>query len=548
MERCQADIMEKKSNLFEKIKEDLSRAAESLVVPSEIKLEKAPDFAPSHDLACALGFQLSKAARKPPLEAARGVCERLKAAAPAWLESCEAKAPGFVNLRLRRVALESAALQPLVFSSAAGLPASVYLEYCSANPTGPLHFGHPRGAILGDTLARLYRSAGVQVHREYYINDVGGQIEKLAASLEARYKGQPIPEDGYPGEYLEEIARALPETAKNWSREEFAHAGKEAILKLIQKELSQIGVEFDAYYSESTLHEAGRVSGAVEELKEKGFAAEQDGAVLFKAKGLSEEDKERVLMRSNGKPTYFASDLAYHREKFKKNMDCYINIWGADHHGYVPRLKLGMEALGLPVERFHVILIQMVRLVKSGKAVTLSKRDGDYQTLGEIASQVGTDALRFFLNSRTPNAQLDFDMDLAMKKSAENPVYLIQYAHARIASIKREKEARGIHWPQEDNPPASGWLEEDPKSRALAASLGFLPEILLECLRFRSTHHLTQYLLDLAREFHGYYETHPVLSETRSELAWARYHLCAASASVIASGLSLLGISAPEKM
>jgi len=543
---------------IEEIKKEIASCADGNLNPSEITLEAAPTFqAQKFDLAAAIGFLLASKTKTPPLDAATKVAQKITASQSGLIEHCEARAPGFLNIKLAPEALRQ--IQDQVLSEQSGYPQnlkpgsarSILLEFCSANPTGPLHFGHARGAVLGDTLSRILSRCGVAVTKEYYINDLGKQIERLGESLKARFhqerlgqKDFPFPEDGYHGDYLQTMAREIPiEEGKGWTKAQFSDFAKSKNLKTIEEDLSHLKIEFSRWFPESALHAQGKVQATLETLKQKGLVEEKEGALWLVTEELKEKDKERVLRKADGSTTYFASDLAYHQDKYAREPDLLINVLGADHHGYIPRLRAGIKALGYDAAKLEFVLVQMVRLKKDGQFLTLSKREGEYLTMREVIEEVGVDAIRFFLNSRTPNAQLDFDLDLAKKHTAENPVYLIQYAHARVASIKKEKEARSVHWDVAFSLP-----ENDPKTRALIVQLGLLPGVLNNCAKHLATHHLTNYLLDLARLFNGYYETHYVLSEKDPALALARYNLCLAAQQVIANGLSILGISAPDQM
>ncbi|MBI2070544.1 MAG: arginine--tRNA ligase [Elusimicrobia bacterium] len=543
------------------IRQAIGQAVQNKLSLKDIPLDPAPDFLRDRfDLAAPIGFVLApKGSGLKPLPLTQEAHQALPATGA--VETASVHPPCYINFRLHPDVLGSLCAQaaegryPGDFPwQALGAPSSVLLEFCSANPTGPLHFGHGRGALLGDTLARIFKFTGARVHTEYYINDVGTQIERLGASLEARYhqeilgqKDRALPEEGYSGEYLRILAQRLP---KNLELDAlgFSNIAKKELLQVISNDLAALGVNFDRWFAESELHANNVVNATIERLKTGGYIEEKDGALWFQSKNSAEEDKERVLRRRDGRTTYFASDLAYHEDKLKRGHDLCINIWGADHHGYIPRVRLGLQALGLDPDRLEIILIQMVRLLRNGQPVTLSKRSGDYITLREIAQEVGPEALRFFLNSRGPSAQLDFDLEIAKKQAPENPVYLIQYAHARIASIKREKAARNVSWPQEKDANIRLVLEQDQKTRDLALSIVLFPEAILSCALRRSGHYLANYLIELARIFNGYYETHPMLSEPNPELAWSRFTLCRAVQNVLATGLGLLGISAPEKM
>ncbi|MBI4369504.1 MAG: arginine--tRNA ligase [Elusimicrobia bacterium] len=542
----------------------ISRAAPSALSPSDL----VPALSPEHlrgqfDLSWPVGFLLAtKMKGQRPLDLAQQTLRQLPS--NDLIQEASVAPPAYLNIRLNQQAhrriieeiLTSGSSYPQQTSwQKRGAPPSALLEFCSANPTGPLHFGHARGAILGDTLARLLRHCGARVTTEYYINDIGRQVELLGQSLIARYHEKisgaqappaAIPPDGYGGDYLIKIAQELPADLNTADSEFFQNFAKNKILSLIRQDLDRLHISFDRWLAESEIHAGGGVTQTLQRLDKEGHAQIKDGALWFVAQGLSDEDKERVLRRWDGRTTYFASDLAYHEDKLRREQNLLINIWGADHHGYVARMRLGLEALGHDPKKLSVILVQMVRLLREGKPLTLSKRGGDYVTLGDIAAECGEEALRFFMNSRSPNAQLDFDLDLAKKQAPENPVYLIQYAHARIASIIREKAARNINWPNLVQP--TELFEDDPKSRELSCHLALMPETILTSVNRLSPHYLAAYLIDLARLFHGYYETHPVLSQANAALARSRFDLCLATRQVIANGLGLLGISAPEKM
>lgn len=541
---------------FEEIKKELAQASDGALALREIVLEKAPPFlALEFDLCSPLGFPLAKTWGLAPLEAAKRLVQNLDSK---LIDKIDVRSPGYVNLKLKTLVFQKVQEQILAergrypLGYGASGPQSVLLEFCSANPTGPLHVGHIRGAILGDTLARVLTHAGVRVFKEFYINDVGVQIRRLGESLQARFledvmeqKDIPFPKEGYQGNYVRELARQIPrDEGQNFSVEDFAKFAQEKILKGVKADLNAAGVTFDRWFPESELHNKGLVRGVIDNLKSKGFAQEKEGALWLVTPEIAEKDKERVLQKSSGDTTYFASDLAYHQEKFSRGYDLVVNIWGADHHGYVPRMRAGLKALGLDESKFSVILIQMVRLVRDGKVVTLSKREGEILAMREVVDEVGLDAARFFLNARSANAQLDFDLDLAKKHAMENPVYLVQYAHARICSLKKEKDVRGIVWDENLNPTP----EDDLKTRELFIHLGLLGETTRQSVKQMATQYVTNYLVELARLFHAYYETHQILAEKNEALALARYRLCLATDEVLLVGLNILGISAPERM
>lgn len=546
-------------DILEEIKKEITRSSNGLLHEDEVAIEATPaHLAQDFDISSPLGFLLSKKIKKPPHEATQGLIAALNHLKPVFLEKIGFLSPGFVNIKLTTQALKE--IQNKIFAekddypktSFSLIPSPVLLEYCSANPTGPLHFGHVRGVVLGDTLSRILRHLGVPVTREYYINDVGRQIERLGDSIKARFYqevlGQsdyPFPEDGYKGSYVKDLGLAIDkDLGCQWTNQDFAVYGQEKILNTIKNDLTLLNIEFDSWMNESYLHKSNRVLDLIHEFKAKGLTEQKEGALWFQSSEFAANDKERVLQKSNGATTYFASDLAYHKEKFERGFKTLVDIWGADHHGYVPRVRAGVAALGFETTSLRVILVQMVRLKKEGRFVALSKREGEIVTLAQVLNEVGPDAIRFFLNSRTPTSQLDFDLDLAKRQAPENPVYLIQYAHARISSIKKEKEIRKISWNEKSNP----LPEMDLKTREILVRLGLLSETLKNAAQELAPHGLANYLVELARLFHGYYETHPVLSEKDSTKALARFELCCAVQTVLKVGLKLLGISAPEKM
>jgi arginyl-tRNA synthetase len=430
----------------------------------------------------------------------------------------------------------------------------VQVEFVSANPTGPLHIGHGRGAALGDALARLLTAAGYQVDREYYINDVGNQILTLGKSLAFRLRelqGEKVdfPEDGYQGDYMKELARQyLAEHGSppaGLSDQDYLPLGRfagEVILADINKDLEDFGVTFDRWFSEADLFDQGWVERSFAFLKNQGYLYEADGALWFAASRLGDE-KDRVVRRSNGATTYFASDLAYHLNKFDRGYELVVDLWGADHHGYVPRIQAAVQAMGKN-DRLHVILVQLVSLLRQGEPVAMTTRGGTFVTLREVLDEVGKDAARFIFLTRRPDAHLDFDLELAKQQNAENPVYYVQYAHARLASVFRQAEAQGL-LPTYDE----GLLPllTLPEELDLLRMLANYPDLVEGAARQLEPHRITYFLTELASQLHSYYYKHRFISED-ADLTQARFWLVLGVKTVLAHGLGILGVTGPESM
>ena len=432
---------------------------------------------------------------------------------------------------------------------------SVQIEFVSVNPTGPLHVGHGRGAVLGSTLANVLGAAGYAVEKEYYINDAGSQLDAFNRSLYVRYQQRlgvdaEMPSDGYMGHYMVDLANeiiggegdrflALPEDA---ATRELGEIGIGRIMDNIGEDLELLGVEFDVWFSEQSLYPGGQYEEAMKLLQEGGYVTEKENATWFVSSALG-EDKDNVLVRSDGSPTYFASDTAYHFDKFlERRFDTVIDIWGADHQGHVPRMKAVVNALGVDPERLKVIICQLVTLRRGRDIVRVSKRSGDIITLREVIEEVGSDACRFFFLSRSADAQMDFDLELARKESADNPVYYVQYGHARIASILRLAEERGIDYSQGDVSLLTGEPE-----LALVRRMILLPEMVEAVAGSLEPHHLPYYAQDLATAFHSFYKQCRVISKNQA-LTSARLKLVRAAQIVLARTLHLMGMSAPETM
>lgn len=525
---------------------------------------------PEHgDYASSIALKLARAARGRPLD----IAERIAAHLPgsALVGRVEVAPPGFVNFWLnetwlRQQVAEITRLGAHFGHVDRGHGARVQVEFVSANPTGPIHVGGGRGAALGDCLARVLAASGYEVQREYYVNDAGSRMEAFYQSVYARYReahGWPaaLPADGYHGAYVADLARALaaelgPGYLELPAADATRELGQRALQRMIaqaREDLALMGVHFDRWYSEQSLYERSAVQAAIERLRAQGYIAEREGAIWFASSALG-EDKDNVLVRSNGIPTYFASDIAYHWDKLvERGFDVVIDIWGADHQGHVPRMKAAIGALGLDPQRLHILIYQLVTLKRGGEVVRVSKRAGDVITLREVLDEVGADACRFFFLARAAESPMDFDLELAKRQSNENPVYYVQYAHARIASILRY--AAGEAEAGSENPPPAGLLtgEADlslltqPPEFALIRKMLELPEVVEVVARDLAPHHLPYYAQELAAVFHGFYRDCRVVSDD-VPLSRARLALVQAAKTTLANALGLMGMSAPERM
>ncbi len=477
-----------------------------------------------------------------------------------YVERIEIAGPGFINFYLKKDWLAEL-LQDI---TAAGddyghlkldHPEKVQVEFVSANPTGPLHVGHGRGAAVGSALANLLEAAGYEVEREYYINDAGNQMENLAASVNARYlellgKKTDFPENGYHGhDIIETAQRILDKYGDKFLQmepaerlDQFKTIAYKEKLAALKEDLEAFNVHYDCWFSELTLHREHKIEEACELLKAKGYMYEKDGALWLKSTAFG-DDKDRVVIRDNGVPTYLAADIAYHRNKFDRGFDRVINLWGADHHGYIARMKAAMEALGYNPDRLEVLILQLVSLYRDGELVKMSKRTGQTVTLNELIEEVGTDAARFFFVMRSIDSQLDFDLTLAKKKSNDNPVYYVQYAHARICSILRQMHEEGIPLPKT----ADLRLLLDPTEAELIKKLGEYEDVVREAAADRAVHRIAFYVQELAGLFHSFYNQCRILG-VDPELQKARLTLVLAVKHVLEEGLGILGVSAPEHM
>jgi arginyl-tRNA synthetase len=528
------------------------------VVRPAVEVARPAD--PAHgDFASNLAMKLARPYRMAPLAIAAALAEQLvressddPAATP--IAGVEVAPPGFLNVRLANHALEATVADILAEPDAWGRVAplgrrSVNVEFVSANPTGPLHIGNARGAFVGDLLCRVLEAGGQQVTREYYFNDSGGQIRNLGASVAALRRGDPVPDDGYKGEYVVDLVTALPDEV--WAAATQPDADADGIIghwaagrvrEGIERSLAALGVRFDVWTSEARLHDEGWVARAVERLREHGHVYEQDGAIWFRSTDFG-DDKDRVIIRSNGEPTYFAADIGYVTEKFSRGFDDLIYIWGADHHGTVARVRNAAEAMGYDRDAVRMLLYSWVRFVRDGQEVSMSKRAGEFITLDELLAEVGVDAARWFFASRGVTSAIDFDIELAKKQSNENPVYYVQYAHARIASIMRKAADTGLT----PGRGVEGALDGAPEA-GLARAVARFPEVVEDAVAGEETQGITAYATDLATTFHAFYRDARVVDATDPERSASRLALAAATRITLANALRLLGISAPESM
>ncbi|MHB0912413.1 MAG: arginine--tRNA ligase [Armatimonadota bacterium] len=512
------------------------------------------------DFTTNVAMVLAAEAKMPPRKIAERLIENLKP--DEMVERVEIAGAGFVNFYLKPLWLHDI-VRGIVREGDAygkidlGQDAKVQVEFVSANPNGPITVAHGRGGAIGDVVASVLTAAGYDVTRESYINDAlnSTQMQNFGKSVYARYmqalgRDYPMPDDGYQGEYVKEIAADL---AKRYGEEYasmpeaeavplFTRMAEDEMLALQKEELAKFGVKHDVWYSERTLHESSKVQKAIDALKERGYAYEKGGALWLRSTDFG-DDKDRALVRSNGQPTYIAADAAYHLDKFQRGFTKVVDVWGPDHHGYVARTKAAVAALGCDPERLEVIIYQAVRLFSGGEIVMMSKRAGDVILLSELVDEVGKDAARYFFLMRSADSTLDFDLELAKSQSSDNPVYYVQYAHARIASILRKAEESGISV----RPDADLSVLTHPAEADLIKKLGELPDLVTEVSGSYEVHRLTRYAQDLAAIFHGFYTECRVVSEDAA-LTAARLVLVNAARIVLANTLHLIGVGAPDRM
>jgi len=541
-----------------KVKYLIDEALRSIGVHQTQAEIEVPRHEKHGDLATPVAMLLAKSLRKPPREIAESLATQLLQTGA--FEKVEVAGPGFVNLFYKKQFLFDE-LKALLDSPSQylrqniGQAQKVQVEFVSANPTGPLHLGHGRGAAVGAALSNLLSRAGYDVEKEFYINDAGRQVYLLGESIYARLmqlKGQqyPFPEEGYRGEYILELARKFIETHPEITdissfeklKDKLIEFGIQQMLKEIKNDLSVFGVEFDRWQSEKALYENGLVERCLNELRQKDLLYEKEGALWFKAE-LFGDEKDRVVIKSDGSPTYFCSDIAYHWYKLQRGFDRLINIWGADHHGYIPRIKAVLKALTGDDKKLTIHLVQMVNLLRGGKPIQMSKRTGEFVTLREVIEEVGSDITKFVFLTRRSDAHLDFDIETVKMQSAENPVFYVQYAHARINSIFQKATENEL------NASKSPALEQlnTKEEISLIKKLIFYPLMFESAVRALEPHRITFYLQELSKQFHSFYTVHRVLGNP-PELTGARLALCKATMEVLKEGLSILGITAPERM
>lgn len=570
-------------DMREKLKITIQQAVENAARSGAFSVEAIPDFAleipPQKefgDFAANVAMLLTRQAKKAPRLIAEAIIKHMDK--PDWLERTEIAGPGFINFYLKATWLYDALAKVITAGEQYGQAdigqgEKVQVEFVSANPTGPLHVGHGRGAAVGSVLANIMAAAGYDVSKEFYINDAGNQIDCLADSVIARYlqliagrSGENVvvdfPENGYHGRDIVALAedilnrhipaetffakggsydlKAVPEQMYN----EFKRLALVEKLAYIKKDLADFGVTFDVWFSEKTLHESGAVNGAARELQEKGYIYEKDGALWLKSTDFG-DDKDRVVIRENGVPTYLAADIAYHRDKFQRGFAHVINLWGADHHGYIARMKAAIGALGYSPEQLEVIILQMVSLYQQGELVKMSKRTGQGVTLSELVEEVGRDAARFFFIMRSTDSQLDFDLDLAKSQTSDNPVYYIQYAHARICSIFRQAKEAGVVMPGVEGADLS--VLSLPAEIDLIKKIVSLKEEVELAAQRREPHRLARYAHELASLFHSFYNHCRVMTDDPA-VQNGRIILVRATQIVLQNVLRILGVEAPEKM
>ncbi len=537
------------------VKAGLAKKEELPAVVLEVPKDKA-----NGDFATNMAMQLARVAKKAP----RMIADDLVAnfdKSKASIAKVEIAGPGFINFYMDNSYLTE--LVPTVLKAGKdygrtehGGGKKVQVEFVSANPTGTLHLGHARGAAVGDTICNILDYAGYNVSREFYINDAGNQINNLATSIEARYfqalgKDKEMPEDGYHGADIIEFGKDLAEEyGDSWLEKEeservsfFREYGLTRELEKLKADLAEFRVDFDVWFSETSLYQNGKIDAALEKLKAKGVVYEEEGATWFRTTDY-DDDKNRVLIKNDGSYTYLTPDIAYHNDKFERGFEKLINIWGADHHGYIPRMKAAIQALGYEKDQLEVMIIQLVSLFQNGEKVRMSKRTGKAVTLRELMEEVGIDATRYFFAMRSNDTHLDFDMDLAVSKSNENPVFYVQYAHARVCSMLRQGEEMGLSY--------EGELDlsqiDSEKEFELLKKIGEFPAVINEAAEKLLTHRVTNYVFELASALHSFYNSERVLDPENKTKSQARYALMKATQVTIENALNIIGVEAPERM
>lgn len=553
-------VEEVQSQLKEEIKQAVLKAGLAAEEQIPAVILEVPKEKAHGDYSTNMAMQLARVAKKAP----RVIAEELIAhfdKSKASIEKIDIAGPGFINFYMNNRYLTK--LIPSILTAGdkygeteVGRKQKVQVEFVSANPTGDLHLGHARGAAVGDSLCNILEKAGYDVSREYYINDAGNQINNLALSVEARYfqalgMEKEMPEDGYHGEDIIGIGKKLADEHgdKFVHMEEkerfdvFREYGLKYEMAKLKKDLEDFRVSFDVWYSETSLYENGKIDTALQKLRDNGYIYEQEGATWFRSTDLG-DDKDRVLIKQDGTYTYLTPDIAYHKDKLERGFEKLINIWGADHHGYIPRMKAAIQALGYDKDALEVEIIQLVHLYKNGEKMKMSKRTGKAVTMRDLVEEVGLDGVRYFFAMRSADTHLDFDLDLAVSQSNENPVYYAQYAHARISSILRQGEEQGLTYEGE----LDLSLIDAEKEIEVLKKLGEFPLAVAEAAEKRMPHRITNYIFEVASAFHSFYNAEKVLDVENVERSKARLALIKAVQVTLKNALSLIGVSAPEKM
>lgn len=555
-------------NIMQEMQERLKAEIKQAVLKAELATEEElpaivleqPKDKGHGDYATNIAMQLARIAKKAPKQIADEIVAALNTV-EASITKLEIAGPGFINIFMDNTYLTR--LIPVILKegdaygrSEAALGHKVQVEFVSANPTGDLHLGHARGASVGDSLCNILDAAGYDVEREYYINDAGNQINNLAKSIQARYmqatgKDEAMPEDGYHGKDIialgQELVDAYKDEWANKPEEErlafFKEYGLKYEIKKLEKDLTEFRVNFDQWFSETSLYDDGKIAPTLALLKDKGHTFEEEGATWFRTTDFG-DDKDRVLIKNDGTYTYLTPDIAYHNNKLERGFKTLINIWGADHHGYIPRVRAAIQALGYNSDTLEVEIIQMVSLFENGEKVKMSKRTGKAVTLRELMEEVGVDAMRYFFVMRSSDSHLDFDMDLAKSESNDNPVFYVQYAHARICAMLRQGEEKGFT--VDENFDASLLIAE--KEEDLLKRIGEFPQVIIDAAENRTPHRLTQYIYDVASALHSFYNAEKVLDAENPERTKARLALMQSVKYTLANGLRLIGVKAPDSM
>ncbi|MCY8231297.1 arginine--tRNA ligase [Priestia endophytica] len=555
-------------NIVEQVQENLKAEVKQAVLKAGLATEEqlpdvvleTPKDKTHGDYATNMAMQLARVARKAPRAIAEDIVANFDKT-KASIEKLEIAGPGFINFYMNNSYLTD--LIPVVMKAGdaygetkVGEGEKVQVEFVSANPTGSLHLGHARGAAVGDSLCNILDKAGYEVSREYYINDAGNQINNLASSVEARYmqalgQEKEMPEDGYHGQDIIEIGKKLAEQEGdkyvNMEEQErlafFREYGLKYEMEKLKTDLENFRVPFDVWYSETSLYQNGKIDDALETLKEQGHVYEEEGATWFRSTTFG-DDKDRVLIKNDGSYTYLTPDIAYHQDKIKRGFNKLINVWGADHHGYIPRMKAAIQALGYDKDTLEVEIIQLVHLYKDGEKMKMSKRTGKAVTMRDLVEEVGLDATRYFFAMRSADTHMDFDLDLAVSKSNDNPVYYAQYAHARICSMLRQAEELNISFDKD----VDFSLIKAEKEIDLLKKVGEFPQVVGEAALKRIPHRISNYIFDLASALHSFYNAEKVLDKENIETTKARLALIQTVRITLQNALALIGVSAPEKM